>query len=140
MNGVVSAGKHFGNAAGEAFHQCERGVGAEAIALVSVEGIDGSDQREIAVADQFHQGQAGPQMFAGDADDQTKIGLDDAVFRVGDRGGGFLPAGGGRATRANCGSILRRAVTNWNLWKFSCRNKARSRPRVSSGVRYKSCK
>ena len=90
VDGFVAAGKHFGNASGEALHQCEGGVGAEAIALVNVEGIDGADQREIAVADQFHQGQAGAQMLAGDADDQTKIGLDDAVFRLGDAAADFF--------------------------------------------------
>ena len=58
-------------------------------------------------------------MFAGDADDQTKIGLDDAVFRLGDATADFLQPAEVASERANWGSILRRAVTNWNLWKFS---------------------
>ncbi len=51
---------------------------------MEVERIDRADEREISVADQFHERESGPQMLAGDADDQAEIGADDLILHVGD--------------------------------------------------------
>ncbi len=51
---------------------------------MEVEGIHRAHERHVAVADEFHQGEAGAEVFAGDADDQTQVGGDDLVFHVRD--------------------------------------------------------
>ena len=92
MDGLVGGGEHFGDASGEAFHKSEGGVGAEAIAFVGIEGIDGADQGEVAVADQFHEREAGAEVLAGDADDEAEIGAGRSVFDAGDAAADFLEA------------------------------------------------
>ena len=68
----------------------------------------------------------GPEMLAGDADDQAEIGADDLVLRF-DRIAAEFFEQIQIAQRANCGSSFRRAFTNWNLWKLNFKNSARSR-------------
>ena len=97
--GGVGGGQELGDGAGEAFHEGEGGIGAEAVATMDVEAVDGPHEGHIAFADEFEEGDAGAEVLASDADDEAEVGADDGV--LGGGGGGEVGFELAKATMAD---------------------------------------
>ena len=69
----------LGYRAGVILHDRPTGVGAEFVAASVIESLDGSHERHVAVADGLEESRRPADMFLGDADDQSEVGLNDTL-------------------------------------------------------------
>ncbi len=63
----------LGDRAGDSLADPPGRIGRETVALMVVELLDGSHQADVTLLDQIQQGQAAPDIFLRDADDQRRL-------------------------------------------------------------------
>ena len=71
---------HQWNASRKPFHQGEGCIRAETVSPVNIEAFNRAHERDVSIADQFHQRQAGTQMLARDAHDKPQVRANDLVL------------------------------------------------------------
>ena len=81
VDGHADGAALVGDGAGDRLANPPGGIGAELVAAVIVELLDGADQTDVAFLDQVEERHAATDVLLGDADHQAGVRLDEVLLR-----------------------------------------------------------